>query len=107
MKLRKWAPWLFLAIYFIFAGIVKLIDKSYPMAIAFIVMGLCYLVLTITNYKNANKPSIVLSEEDLENMNIELKKLIKEDKKNEAIKRYRTITGLGLKEAYEYVEALS
>lgn len=77
------------------------------MAIAFIVMGLCYLVLTITNYKNANKPSIVLSEEDLENMNIELKKLIKEDKKNEAIKRYRTITGLGLKEAYEYVEALS
>ncbi|SCI72447.1 ribosomal protein L7/L12 [uncultured Clostridium sp.] len=37
----------------------------------------------------------------------ELKSLISEGKKVKAIKRYRTITGVGLKEAKEYIDQLS
>ncbi|WP_123054554.1 ribosomal protein L7/L12 [Clostridium sp. JN-1] len=37
----------------------------------------------------------------------ELKSLILEGKKVEAIKKYRIATGLGLKEAKEYVDSLS
>lgn len=37
----------------------------------------------------------------------ELKSLISEGKKIEAIKRYRIATGVGLKEAKEYVDSLS
>lgn len=39
-------------------------------------------------------------------MDNELKKLIAEGKKIEAIKKYRMITGIGLKEAKEYVDLL-
>jgi ribosomal protein L7/L12 len=35
-----------------------------------------------------------------------IKALIAEGKKNEAIKRYRDITGAGLKEANDYIEKL-
>lgn len=37
----------------------------------------------------------------------QLKSLISEGKKIQAIKRYRIITGLGLKESSEYIEQLS
>ncbi|WP_315118891.1 ribosomal protein L7/L12 [uncultured Clostridium sp.] len=41
-----------------------------------------------------------------ENIDIELKSLISQGKKIEAIKRYRIVTGVGLKEAKEYVDSL-
>ncbi|HEY5525586.1 MAG TPA: ribosomal protein L7/L12 [Clostridium sp.] len=41
------------------------------------------------------------------NIDAELKSLISEGKKIKAIKKYRIITGLGLKEAKEYVDLLS
>ncbi|MDZ5253709.1 ribosomal protein L7/L12 [Clostridium sp. LIBA-8841] len=47
-------------------------------------------------------PDIVTKEEKEE-----LMRLILEDKKVEAIKKYRIITGLGLKEAKEYIDQLS
>ncbi|MFX0547863.1 ribosomal protein L7/L12 [Hathewaya histolytica] len=37
----------------------------------------------------------------------ELKTLILEGKKVEAVKKYRTATGLGLKEAKEYIDSLN
>ena len=43
----------------------------------------------------------------LANIDAELKSLISEGKKIKAIKKYRTVTGLGLKEAKEYVDLLS
>lgn len=42
-----------------------------------------------------------------EDIDVELKDLISEGKKLRAIKRYRMLTGLGLKEAKEYVDLLS
>lgn len=47
-------------------------------------------------------PDIVTKEEKEE-----LMRLISEDKKVKAIKKYRIITGLGLKEAKEYIDQLS
>lgn len=37
----------------------------------------------------------------------ELKDLILQDKKIAAVKKYRTITGLGLKESKDYIDSLS
>lgn len=42
-----------------------------------------------------------------DDIDIQLKDLIKEGKKIEAIKKYRAVTELGLKEAKEYVDILS
>ncbi|MCY6355988.1 ribosomal protein L7/L12 [Clostridium sp. ZS2-4] len=42
-----------------------------------------------------------------ENIDNELKSLISEGKKIKAIKRYRMVTGLGLKESKEYIDSLS
>lgn len=42
-----------------------------------------------------------------ENIDNELKSLILEGKKIKAIKRYRMVTGLGLKESKEYIDYLS
>ncbi|GAA0716422.1 hypothetical protein GCM10008905_00840 [Clostridium malenominatum] len=41
-----------------------------------------------------------------ETTDIELKNLISEGKRIKAIKRYRMVTGVGLKEAKEYVDSL-
>ncbi len=40
-------------------------------------------------------------------INDEIKNLILEGKKVEAIKKYRIITGIGLKEAKEYIDSLN
>lgn len=42
-----------------------------------------------------------------ENIDNELKSLISGGKKIKAIKRYRMVTGLGLKESKEYIDSLS
>lgn len=47
-----------------------------------------------------------LSDSVLENLDDELRQLIANGKKIEAIKRYREATGLGLKESKEYVDSL-
>lgn len=78
------------------------------MAIMFIFLGVSYSILSMIYYKDRNKSNEnTLSDIELENMDNELKNLIAEGKKIEAIKRYRIITGLGLKEAKEYVDLLS
>lgn len=41
-----------------------------------------------------------------ENIDIELKSLISEGKRVEAVKRYRMVSGLGLKESKEYIDKL-
>ena len=41
-----------------------------------------------------------------ENINAELKSLIAEGKRIKAVKRYRMVTGIGLKEAKEYIDTL-
>ncbi|MGH4122629.1 MAG: ribosomal protein L7/L12 [Clostridium sp.] len=50
---------------------------------------------------------IGLADTVTENIDAELKSLISEGKKIKAIKRYRMVTGLGLKEAKEYVDLFS
>ena len=108
MKLKSWIVRLTAAICFTFVGIMKLIVKEYFMAIMFIFLGGSYFILSMIYYNDRNKSNEnTLSDIELENMDNELKNLIAEGKKIQAIKRYRIITGLGLKEAKEYVDLLS
>ncbi len=51
--------------------------------------------------KQIGVPDIII-----ENIDDELKNLIKEGKKVKAIKRYREVTGFGLKESKEYIDSL-
>ena len=108
MKLKTWILWLVAGICFIFLGVTKIIETNNFSGVVFIVLGGFYIFLSIDNYrrdKKYNKNELL--EEVLENMNIELKKLILEGKKFKAIKKYRMVTGLGLKEAKEYIDLLS
>ena len=108
MKLKSWVLLLISSICFAFIGIINLFDKKYYTAIIFIVLAGIYVYLSISKYKTMNKSNEKsLSDAEIETMDNELKLLIADDKKIEAIKRYRVITGLGLLEAKEYVDLLS
>lgn len=50
---------------------------------------------------------IGLADTAIENIDGELKDLISKGKKIKAIKRYRDVTGIGLKESKEYIDKLS
>lgn len=108
LKSKSWKLTLFSGICFSFAGIMSLISKNYFLGVLDIFVGGFSFVLGMTNYKGRNKSNqIEVSDEVLENMDVELRNLVAEGKKIEAIKKCRMVTGLGLKEAYEYVDLLS
>lgn len=108
MKIQTWKLWLFSSICFLFCGILSVIGKKYFLGSVFIILSLSYICLSITYYKKDNKPKkIEVPDDVLKNMDIELKNLISKGKKFEAIKKYRTVTGIGLKEASDYIDSLS
>ncbi|WP_205911138.1 DNA-binding protein [Clostridium sporogenes] len=107
LKSKSWILWGIGAICLIAVGIMRLIDKKYLNGGIFIALGVLYIVFSIINYKFATKVNeTTLSDEELENINNELRELIKEDKSIEAIKKYRTATGADLIQAKEYVDSL-
>ena len=83
----------------------------------FFIGGLLIYILTAINQlrdeiKSTNSTlesiakQIGVPDKIIENIDDELKNLIKEGKKVKAVKRYREVTGLGLKESKEYVDSL-
>ncbi|MBB6624180.1 ribosomal protein L7/L12 [Clostridium gasigenes] len=87
---------------------MSIIEKKSFNGFMFLFIGILYFYLSITKYKDKDKSNkIVVSDIVLENMNIELKNLIEQGEKIKAIKRYRIVTGLGLKEAKDYVDSLN
>ncbi|ACA54194.1 DNA-binding protein [Clostridium botulinum] len=108
LKLEAWILWLIGAICFIIAGIMKIIKKEYFSGISFIILGGTYITFSIINHKGINKiRKNTLSDEELKNMDNELRELITEGERIKAIKKYRIVTGAGLIEAKEYVDSLS
>lgn len=64
--------------------------------------------INITNRKlDKIMKALNIDEYDYNAINNELKDIIKDKGKIKAIKRYREITGVGLKEAKEYVDKLN
>jgi hypothetical protein len=107
MKSKEWILWLLAGVCFSFVGIMSLIENEYLRGITFIILGVFYFALSRTKYKGNNKSTqMEVSATDLENMNIELRKIIAQGEKIKAIKKCRMVTGLGLKEAKEYVDLL-
>jgi Ribosomal protein L7/L12 len=108
MKLKAWILWLFAAIGFSFVGVMYLIDKKNTSGITFIILGISYIILSIANYKKGNKLTETGSNNmSSKTMDAELMKLIEQGEKIKAIKEYRDFTGVGLKEAKDYVDSLS
>lgn len=87
---------------------MRLIEKKYSSGVIFIVLGVAYVIFSITSYKAINKThENILSDEELKNMDNELRELITDGERIKAIKKYRMVTGAGLIEAKEYVDSLS
>ncbi|MCC5425634.1 DNA-binding protein [Clostridium botulinum] len=108
MKSKSWILWLIGAICLIIAGIMRLIEKKYSSGVIFIVLGVAYVIFSITSYKAINKThENILSDEELKNMDNELRELITDGERIKAIKKYRMVTGAGLIKAKEYVDSLS
>ena len=107
LKLKVWVLWLFAGICFLFSGTMQLIDNRYLLGVMFIFLGGTYLILSIVNYKGDKKSNKISVQNTIsDNINIELKTLLAEGKRIQAIKKYRMVTGLGLKEAKEYIDNL-
>ena len=107
LKLKAWTLWLIGAICFIVAGIMKITKKEYSNGFIFIILGVAYVIFSIVSYKGINKINgNTLSDEELKNMDNELRELITDGERIKAIKKYRMVTGAGLIEAKEYVDSL-
>lgn len=108
LNIKTWKIWLFTSICFIVVGVINLINKNYLLVSIYMFLGVTFIFSSISRYKKDNESNkIEVSDTDLKSMDIELKNLIAEGKKIEAIKKCRMITGFGLKEAKEYVDLLS
>ena len=108
MNIKPWKLWLFSSICFLFASIMYLIDKKYLMAITFALLGVSYIFISMSNRRKDNKPNKIQVPASVpKDVELELKSLIAEGMKIQAIKKYRMVTGLGLKEAKDYVDSLS
>ena len=81
--------------------------------VAVIIILFSYIVQLNSDIVRINKKLDIIGKQigldDIisENIDEELKNLIVEGKKNQAIKKYRVLTGEGLKEAKDYVDVLS
>jgi ribosomal protein L7/L12 len=78
------------------------IDKKYLFGSLYIIFASSYLFSYIVKKPIKTK----LSEEELNDLNVELKELLSKGNKIEAIKKYRIATGNGLLEAKEYIDIL-
>lgn len=108
LKLKAWTLWLIGAICFIVTGIMKITKKEYSNGFIFIILGVAYVIFSIVSYKGINKINgNTLSDEELKNMDNELRELIIDGERIKAIKKYRMATGAGLIEAKEYVDSLT
>nr|WP_207730373.1 DNA-binding protein [Clostridium botulinum] len=95
------------AICLISVGIMKFTEKRYLIGAMFIILGVAYVIFSIVSYKGINKINgNTLSDEELKNMDNELRELIRDGERIKAIKKYRMVTGAGLIEAKEYVDSL-
>jgi len=107
MNIKPWKLWMFASICFLFSSLMYVISKKYLMAITFGLLGVSYIFISMSNYKKDNKPKkIEVSEAVLKDMDSELKSLIAEGMRIQAVKKYRMVTGAGLKEANDYINSL-
>ena len=107
MKLKTWKLWLLAGVCFLFSGIMNLIDKEYFLGLRYTFLGLMYIVLSITTYKNNNKSNqIEVSHTVMTDVDNYLRNLISKGKEIEAVKYCRRATWVDLKKAKEYVDLL-
>ena len=108
MKLKTWVLWLLAGAGSLVLGIMDLTDKNYFSGATYTFIGGICIVMSIIHYKKDKKSNqIEIPDTVLKNMDIELRNLIAEGKKKEAIYQYRIVTGLSIKEAEEYVGLMS
>ena len=105
LKLKTWKLWLFSGVCFLSVGIIDLIQKKYFLGAMFVLLGGVYFILSRTNYKMDKKISEIGAQVTVsDDIQSELRNLIAKGKEIKAIKKYRMVTGVGLKEAKEYVD---
>ncbi|WP_069876067.1 ribosomal protein L7/L12 [Fusibacter sp. 3D3] len=84
---------------FFLAGIFEILNSQFVFGFSFITFGFVFLTLGVSNKKKVIDLTLVKKDEAFLN-------LISEGNKIKAIKRCRSITNCGLKEASDYVESM-
>lgn len=105
---KAWKLWLLAGILFLFSGVMHLIDKKYFWGVMSIFLGIIYMGISRTTYKNDNKSNqSEVSYTVMTDVDNYLRNLIEKGKEIEAIKYCRKATGVDLKKAKGYVDLLS
>ena len=108
MKIKRWKLWLLSGVFALFTSLMHLIDKEYFLELTYTFLGLIFIVLSITTYKNNNKSNqIGVSDTVMTDVDNYLRNLIEKGREIEAVKYCRRATGVDLKKAKEYVDLLS
>lgn len=103
-----WKMWAVASLFFLVAGILHFIERSFFLGSLYTLLAALYFFGSRRFYKKGDQlDEIMPSSEVKEGLDIELKDLIAAGEVSKAIKRYREVTGQGLKEAKEYVDLLS
>lgn len=106
MKLKNWMYYTFSATCFLISGVMNYLEASYVRS-AFLLSftGLLYILAAI-NFKKKDQVKKMLSVDEVEHLESELRILLENTDKIGAIKKYREITGVSLKEATDYIEEI-
>lgn len=107
-KAREWIIWVVVSVIFIFFGIQFIVEKSYFIGVVYIAISIIHFAAGVTKYKQKDSTDIiVLSDEEIKEINNEIILLVNQGDKFMAIRKYRIATRCGLKEAKEYVDSIS
>ncbi len=106
-NVKSWKIFIFSALCFLFVGVLYITMKNYLLGGLFSMLGAIYFYLSRAQYKNEQKKSIFRTQnEKFVSLKLELKELIAENKKYEAINRFREVTGANIKESMDYIEKI-
>lgn len=101
MKSKAGIFYMLASLCFMSVGVINAIDHRLLDSLLYFIISILFIVLTITIYKaSTKKDKNVVALTDIDDI---LRKLIAEGHKTKAIKYYRKETGVGLKEAYDYI----
>lgn len=106
MKKGVWWVYIIAAIAFFIASFIYIGEKRYSLGTTNFMLGIVNMLIAKNQYHRSRKVTKGIPEGDFNELNLELRELIAEGNRVKAIKRYRSFTGAGLKEAYDYVESM-
>lgn len=106
MKIKNWMYYTFSATCFLISGVMNYLEGSSVRSIFLLSFTVLLYVLAFINFRKKDEVRKMLTVDQVEVLESELRVMLEDNNKIEAIKKYRQITGLGLKESSDYIESI-